>query len=285
MSDISGHTYRDLLIPHFLEVLKIMDEVLTSYQVPYYLIGVNATNLQFLKEGIKPFRGTKDIDFAVMLSSFAEYEKIKDALTYKGFHKLTSPFTLIHGDYSVVIDLLPFGQIEENDTVSFTEREVIMNVLGFKETLEEAKEISVDHTFSILVPPLHGMVVLKLISWSDRPEVRANDLEDIYRIVSHYCDIESKSLYSEHADLLDTDTFDNKRIAARLMGRRIAFVLEKSNKVKARILNVLSVNATDPMTSEIGKYWAGRYDISVEYAITILELLRLGIQDNLAKNK
>lgn len=94
-------------------------------------------------------------------------------------------------------DLLPFGQIEERHTSDFVEREVIMNVLGFKETLAESREIAFDDVLTIHVPPLHGMVVLKLISWSDRPEIRLADLEDIYRIVKHYYDIAGDAVYAQ----------------------------------------------------------------------------------------
>jgi predicted nucleotidyltransferase len=279
MSNSSSLSYRSLLIPHFLEVLKIMDEVFTTYNTPYYLIGVNATDLQLLKEGIKPSRGTKDIDFAVMLSSFAEYNKITDALEEKGFRKAKDPFTLYHAALNVAIDVLPFGQIEENDTINFTEREVIMNVLGFKETLTESTEVSVDETFSIQVPPLHGMVVLKLIAWSDRPEIRATDLDDIYRIVKHYFHVESETIFNDHFDLLGIEPFNELLIAARVLGRNISKVLDKSVRLKKRVLAVLTENTSDPAKSSIGKHWAGKYQIDVEYAINILQCIKTGIEE------
>jgi len=52
------------------------------------------TALELLKEGIMPRRGTRDIDFAVMISSMKEYEQISIALETKGFKKVAAPWTL-----------------------------------------------------------------------------------------------------------------------------------------------------------------------------------------------
>ena len=119
MSDTSNLTYRDLSIPYFIEVFKMVDEVMKLNGSPFYLIGVNAADLQLLKQGVKPSRGTKDIDFAVMTPSFQGYEKIKDDMIAKGFNQAKVPFTIYHPKYNAAIDLLPFGQIEENDTINF----------------------------------------------------------------------------------------------------------------------------------------------------------------------
>jgi predicted nucleotidyltransferase len=280
MSNTSSLTYRDLAIPNFLEVFLIVDEVVKANGTPQYLIGVNATDIQLLKQGIKPSRGTKDIDFAVMVSSFLEYDKIMEGLIAKGFNKVKgTAITLFHPVYNVAIDVLPFGEIEEHHTLNFTEREVVMNVLGFKETLSQYKEILVDDVFTINVPPLHGMVILKLISWSDRPEIRATDLDDIFRIIKYYYDTEGDAVFNEHFDLLEANPFDEKLIAARIMGRRIAEILKQSDKLMLRVMLVIKENSSDPAKSSIGKYWASKNRIDVEYGISILKSIQRGIEE------
>ena len=82
-----NQTYKELAIPYFKESFDCIDEVMQELQIPYYLIGVSAIALELLKEGIKPSRGTKDIDFAVMISSIKEYEKISAALEKKDLTK------------------------------------------------------------------------------------------------------------------------------------------------------------------------------------------------------
>jgi predicted nucleotidyltransferase len=134
----SNQTYKELAIPYFKESFDCIDEVMQELQIPYYLIGVSAIALELLKEGIKPSRGTKDIDFAVMISSINEYEKISAALEAKGFNKVAAPWTFYSDQFKVAIDLLPFGEIEENYTVNFNERYTDLHVLGFREVMEEA---------------------------------------------------------------------------------------------------------------------------------------------------
>lgn len=87
----SNQTYKELAIPFFREVLDCIDEIMINQKIPYYLIGVNAIALQLLKEGIKPSRGTKDIDFAIMISSMDEYEQVRVSLVAKGFNKVEAP--------------------------------------------------------------------------------------------------------------------------------------------------------------------------------------------------
>ena len=180
-----NQTYKELAIPHFKEVFDIIDEIMIHHEIPYYLIGVSAIALELLKNGIKPSRGTKDIDFAIMISSINEYENLSASLVKEGFNNVKAPWTFYSDKFNVAIDLLPFGDIEEQDTVQFNERYSDLHVLGFKEVLENPEKIQIEEKI-VNIPPLPGMVVLKLIAWSDRPEERENDLTDILRIIEHY---------------------------------------------------------------------------------------------------
>jgi predicted nucleotidyltransferase len=140
----------------------------------------------------------------------------------------------------------------------------------------------VNDVFTINVPPLHGMVILKLISWSDRPETRATDLDDIFRIVKHYYDIEGENVFNEgYIDLLEADPFDEKLIAASIMGWRIAEILKMSDTLMSKVMQVIKENSLDPEKSNIGKYWAGKNQIDVEYAISILNNIQIGIEEKL----
>ncbi len=159
----SNQTYKELAIPYFKESFDIIDEIMQELGIPYYLIGVTAIALELLKKGIKPSRGTKDIDFAVMVSSIEEYERISDAMNLKGFNKVAAPWTFYSERFDVVIDLLPFGEIEEKDTANFRGRNIDLHVLGFHEVMEEAVSVNIDEKIAN-IPPLPGMVVLKIDS-------------------------------------------------------------------------------------------------------------------------
>ena len=272
----SNQTYKELAIPYFKDSFDCIDEVMQDLGIPYYLIGVNAIALELLKKGIKPSRGTKDIDFAVMISSIEAYEKISASLEVKGFKKVAAPWTFYSEQYNVAIDILPFGEIEENYTANFNERNTDLHVLGFREVMEEAIPVQIEEKIAN-IPPLSGMVILKLIAWSDRPEERENDLSDILRIIQHYYDLKWDEIVEKHFDTLDKDPFDQLLVAAEVLGRNSRMYLQKSDAISARIMKVLETNLEDASKSAIAKDWARKLDKKIAYAFALLGAIQKGI--------
>ena len=84
----SNQTYKELSTPYFKEIFDCIDEIMNSHKIPFYLIGTNAITLELLKEGIKLSRGTRDIDFTVMISYMADYEKISQDLIKNGYNRV-----------------------------------------------------------------------------------------------------------------------------------------------------------------------------------------------------
>ena len=273
-----NQSYKELAIPYFKEVFEVIDGVMIHNHIPYYLIGVNALTLELLKKGIRPSRGTKDIDFAVMVSSIHEYEQIIADLEERGFLKVKAPWTLYHEQFRVVVDLLPFGEIEENDTVSFNERYSNLHVLGFKEVLEDAENIEMEE-ITIQVPPIPGMALLKLVAWSDRPEERDNDLADILKIFEHFYDYEWDNIVEHHHDLFTKEPFDQLKISSRVLGREARKYLNKSKQLKSRILKVLKENLQYPEKSFIAREWARRKDTDIQYMQEVLAEFETGIKE------
>jgi len=130
-------------IPFFKETFDCIYQIMQDHKVPYCLIGVNAIALELLKKRIKPTRGTKDIDFAIMISNMADYEAISKDLEKQGFNKVKAPWTFYSDRYKVAIDLLPFGEIEEQDTENFHKRNADLHILGLREVLGEAEQIQI----------------------------------------------------------------------------------------------------------------------------------------------
>lgn len=258
----------------------MIDEVLIKRKIPYYLVGVNAMALKLLEKGGKPGRGTKDIDFALMVASMDEYEQIVELLVDQGFTRVKSPWTIYHSQFNVVVDLLPFGQIEENDTLSFHERYSDLHVLGFREVLESATEISIEYKIA-KIPPLPGMIILKLVAWSDRPEERDNDLSDIFRIIETYYDHEWDHIVAVHYDLLDQvdEAHGDLKIAARVLGRQAQVYLRKSTELSKRIFDLLRNNLLDAESSQIAREWAKLKDIEVVEALLILQAFEKGLKE------
>ncbi|MEF3078903.1 nucleotidyl transferase AbiEii/AbiGii toxin family protein [Winogradskyella poriferorum] len=274
---ISNQTYKQLSIPYFKEVFDCIDKVMIKLNVPYYLIGASAIALELLKKGIKPSRGTKDIDFAIMIASLQEFETIVEELSSYGFNKVEAPWTLYNDIFNVAIDLLPFGEIEENFTINFNERYTDLHVLGFSEVLQNPETVHIEEK-SVQIPSLPGMVILKLIAWSDRPEERDSDLYDILRIIEYYFDLNFDEIVEHHNDTFpDDDDLDQLKIAARVLGRKASQFLNVSEAIRNRILNTLNDNVSDAKNSAIAKQWVSKKEWDLEYAVQILEEFKLGI--------
>jgi predicted nucleotidyltransferase len=275
-----NQTYKELAIPYFKEVFNIIDEVLTKRNIPYYLVGVSAIALELLQDGKKPSRGTKDIDFAIMISSLEDFENVVTDLQHFGFNKVKAPWTIYHPKYNIAIDLLPFGEIEENYTINFNERFTDLHVLGFKEVLEEANEIRIEEKIA-KIPSLHGMILLKLVAWADRPEERPNDPYDILRIIDYYYLYNLNEILDNHYDILPEDNFDQLKISARVLGRKAALILRKSEKLSVRIFTILNENKMNPVKSFFVRQWVQQKDWTFEYAVEILNEFETGLKENI----
>ncbi len=248
-----NQTYKELAIPYFKEVFDIIDDVLVKLNIPYYLIGASAVALELLKGGIKPSRGTKDIDFALMISSIQEFEAVVEALLKYGFNEVEAPWTLYNDKFNIAIDLLPFGEIEEKFTIQFNERYTDLHVLGFSEVLQESGTVQIEEK-SLKIPSLPGMVILKLITWSDRPEDRDNDLYDILRIIEHYFNLNFDEIVEHHNDTFPEEyDLDQFKIAARVLGRKASQFLNISEAINDRILKTINDNVANAKDSVIAK--------------------------------
>jgi predicted nucleotidyltransferase len=262
----------------------LLDEAFREQEIPYYLIGANAIALALLEKGIRPNRGTRDIDFAVMVSSRQEYKEFSQVLFNKGFIKIAAPWTFRHTEYDTIIDVLPFGEIEESYTENFNQRTTDLHVLGLKEVLSDPVQVSIEETL-VNIPTLPGFIILKLTAWSDRPEERANDLGDILFIITTYFNSNWDFILDNHSELFDMlgdkGKDDEWMVATKILGRESANYLQKSDKLKKRILEVLDKNLNDKYQSDIARQWAAKLDKSIEYTLSLLDAFLTGIKERL----
>jgi predicted nucleotidyltransferase len=275
----SNQTYKKLAIPYFKEVFDIIDAIMHQHHTPYYLIGASAVALELLKNDIKPGRGTRDIDFAIMTASHDAYQKVCMALLTHGFLERDFPYRFYAERFNVVIDILPFGDIEQNHTINFSDRKIEMHVLGMREVLSESIVVPIEDK-ELHIPSLPGMVILKLVAWTDRPENRENDLADILKIIQHYFDLAFDEIVQHHNDTFPLNgEIDNMLVAARVLGRKASSILSKSVPLMEYVMQTLESNLGEVQKSAIAKRWAREKDWTVEYAHSVLKSFYQGITD------
>jgi predicted nucleotidyltransferase len=271
---------QEQLKPVFDELEKAFVEI----GIDFYLIGAVARDIWVTGvHGGKPKRITGDVDFAVMIPEKEGYNKLRELLIATGnFSEIKENAFALMFQEKITVDLLPFGkEIEEDGEVSIEGKGLTrISVDGFSEVLEEATtsvEFEQGNIFKVCTLP--GIVVLKIIAYDDRPEMRSKDIQDIAGIIEIYHDYVFKLVLDEHYDLLTADPYDRLQIAARVIGRDMRSILNRNAELKERICTILETTCADPENSRIGLLMLTEEITSLTQAVKLLQEILKGIND------
>jgi len=222
-----------------LQPLKVVAATLEALGFRYFLVG--ATAREIILENVfgrAPGRSTRDLDFGVALSDWAQFEALRAALVKTGEFEPTSALQRILYLYSpgvkIKVDLIPFGGIEDAaSSISWPpKKDVVMNVTGFSEALDSAILVRVEPDLVIPVTSLPGLIILKLFAWVDRKHEN-RDAPDILKILSEYVVAGNEDrLYEEEFALLEEVGFDVIHAGARLLGRDARFIARPETAAK-----------------------------------------------------
>src|SRR5438445_692518 len=67
-------------------------------------------------------------------------------------------------------------------------RDIVMNVAGFEEALASSVSIQMAEDLAVRVASIPGLMILKLVAWSDRGRETDKDAADMYRLLTAYAD-------------------------------------------------------------------------------------------------
>lgn len=222
------------------EVFIILEDHLSKLGINYYLIGAVAKDMWM--SGISDLalgRITADLDLAVLVENQEQYQLIKDELVNTGrFWALKENKYAMIFDNNIQIDLLPFGGLDLEDLGLSHVIALTKTTNGFAEVHKNGTAQVEIEGQSFAVSTLPGIVLLKLIAYDDRPEIRGKDLNDIGNIVQHYDYIVGELVFEdEFIDLLDLD--NRLAASAQLLGRQIFPIIKYSADLIERVLRVL----------------------------------------------
>ncbi|WP_341838615.1 nucleotidyl transferase AbiEii/AbiGii toxin family protein [Chitinophaga pollutisoli] len=272
------------LRPELADMLQALERGFKKFEIDFYLVGAVSRNVWMSGiNNISPRRATRDIDFAVFINDKGIYEAIKeyfiseeDFEAYKG-----NAFVLLWKD-GTQVDLLPFGNIEDENrrvTVEGTGYTSV-NVDGFKEIYDEGlPEIEMQDVSPFKVCTLPGIIVLKLIAWDDRPEVRRDDIKDISDIISHFFSMNDNLIWDEHSDLFEGDDADLQLISARVIGRLIKKIADRNDKLQERIQRILANNAGEPAESRMAAIMVEYFNTSVKECTDLVREILKGFEE------
>ncbi|WP_415837428.1 nucleotidyl transferase AbiEii/AbiGii toxin family protein [Parendozoicomonas haliclonae] len=212
MIDISGKLNAGL-IELYVDLKKHTD----SLNISMLVVGAMARDLVLhYGFGAAIERGTRDVDFAISVSSWEDFSNLRKLLLASGYvahRKHLHNFSFVSSDGLMwELDVVPFGDIAEKHEISWPpEHEFHMSVLGFPEALSAALQVRIcrspESIISVASPA--GICLLKLIAWTDRAvEKRPKDASDVRYLIDSYAKIPSisEALYTEnYMELYDFD--------------------------------------------------------------------------------
>ncbi len=103
------------------------------------------------------------------------------------------------------------------------------------------------------------------------------DIQDIAEILKRYFLIDSDDIFDNHYDLLDEP--DLEKIAARVIGRKISYILGDSSNLKQLVILILEQNTHDPSSSRIARIMVQVTEQMEEEATQLLKEMLIGLQE------
>lgn len=248
-----------------------------------FIVGAMARELVLVHGyGIHPGRATRDLDFAVRVGGWEEYESIQAHLIEDaGFVRTANMAHRLQSPEGMIVDLLPFGAVESRQrTIAWPpDGSEIMTMIGFAEIADAAIDVTLSRNTRIDVAGPAGQALLKLVAWSERSSMPSgSDAYDLTLLLRNYLEAGNDDrLYEEAADLLDVPAFDREVAGATLLGRDIAALVDLD--VMAVIRAVLEPEIDPDGALRL----AGDLDCEIERALRLLQGLHEGLRMNTLK--
>lgn len=184
---------RDTLQNNLLyDTLKALSKVMYDLQLDVYVVGALARDIamEILKMPPSP-RRTADLDVAIALKDWSQFELLKEQLLKNNFVKGKPKQRFYYkgedGNNDYEIDIVPFGKLETDEKVAWPpEGNPEMSVKCFKDVMNIADTVVIDDTIIVKMAPLSGQFLIKFDTWIDRHMLTDKDAADMLYIMDNF---------------------------------------------------------------------------------------------------
>ena len=234
---------KELSNPELKSILQALNSFFQSKKIDFYIVGATARDILLTNlYGLIPERKTMDIDIAIAISNWKEFEIIERELPQREYFEKDSHQKqrfIYKGFYA--IDVIPFGKIAQKDGNIYWPPDgvIAMSVSGFPEIAAATISVSIDNEFDIKVSSLSGFFLLKLMAWKDRYLSSSKDAYDIALILLHYLGINEQRAVQEHYDLYEAEPFDQIEASGRLIARDIKALIGRNKDTMTYLMEIL----------------------------------------------
>jgi len=270
----------DKISKELVVVLTTVKTVADELDMDFFVVGAAARDI--IMEycyGIKTQRATLDVDLGIRVEDWSGYERLVNALAAKGFQEVNKTHRYRFND--TLVDILPFGPIADNSQQIIwpPENAVGMSILGFKEAYQDALLVRIcqEPCIEVKISSVVGMVIMKMIAWDEKKDVRRDDARDLLFLIKNYEHTGAiDRLYDFYPKLLELEQFNVDTACVRLLGREIIKIADKdtTDKIKEIIKRETELDLSQRLLSAMHGS-----DDDFEQNHSILEKLKQGIFD------
>lgn len=224
--------------PHALAVFDTVDQASTALGIPYFVMGAMARDLILHHgHGAPLTRATNDVDFAIEVRDWGEFESLKEELTSRGFISEAGPHRL-QAPEEIIVDIVPFGSIASGDGRVWwpPDHGIAMEVTGFADAARSAIRIRLraePSPLDVPVAALPGIAILKLVAWIDRSaDQRSRDAADLRYLLGHYetlPDVTNRLYEAANTAMMEKYDWDLRLAGAHLLGVDVARLAERES--------------------------------------------------------
>jgi len=229
--------------PLLKDLLKELIDFFDYFRMDFYVIGATARDIILRNVyGMAPERKTVDLDIAIAITDWNQFQIIEDNLIEReGFKKIGEQRQRFIFKDLYTLDIVPFGDVVNEDGKIYwpPDGAIAMSVWGFPEMADATICVEIDEEFTIHIASLSGLFMLKLIAWKDRHLSVSKDAHDLALLLSNYFEINSERVVDEHYDLFEVEKFDLITAGARLMARDIKRLMRKNEKTRGNLIGIL----------------------------------------------
>jgi predicted nucleotidyltransferase len=236
------------LNPITAAILKAVQAITVQSNASYFIIGATARDILMTHVfGIDADRATRDVDLAVALEDWSQFEAIKKAFIDSGnFMSLSSAVHRLYyqpdvHDTAYPLDLIPFGKITgDKNTIAWPpDMATVMNVSGYQEAFESAVQVEVGAGLTVKVVSIPALAALKLLAWNDRGLKDNKDAQDLLFLLKNYHVAgNAVRLYEEALPILESCGFAVDLAGATLLGYDSRMIIEDATR--QLMLNILN---------------------------------------------
>jgi len=236
----------------YTNIFDALERAFKKFGLDFYLIGAQSRDVWTNHLRLDK-RTTRDIDYCVYMRDYAAWQQLTAYLVKEEAFTRDNkePYRFYLGE---TMDLIPFGEIEQNGEVVLENPITELSVFGCREVTEEA--VVIEGTFKVVTLP--GLCIMKLVAFNEKPDRRAKDMDDFLFILENYGEIAGEQLFNgANEDLIEND-FELPIAAARMLGRHIAPIVNKNTALKQKVVNALQQRLQGFTEEEINQMYTVR---------------------------